>query len=68
MSRSLKRIASTEDAFAAFDGCGSRELERVGLSGLFLKNGVAWARDAPFLCLRESEGYPNLCINFYRCG
>ena len=47
MSYEVNQIASTEDAFAAFEGCGSRELERVGLSGLFLQNGVAWARDVP---------------------
>ena len=35
LSYELNQIASTEHAFAAFEGCGSRELERVGLSGLF---------------------------------
>ena len=60
MSYEVNQIASTEDAFAAFEGCGSRELERVGLSGLFLQNGVAWARDVPCVkrCIEETGAKP----------
>jgi len=64
-STEVQALAAREDLAPPFDGCGCNEVERVGLTGSFLNNGLAWVRRQGLATeyVRQSKADTNVVEN-----